>query len=181
MIRVLHQPNRGVCVARNRLIEEMTGDAFLLVDQDDVLDPDVIRRTAEALRQDDSLWAVAVWTEFFGEYEGIEAKPPFDRRTAIPENPIVSTAALVDMSVRDEGIAFVPDLAFLYCEDWNYWSQIVAAGGRMGLVPEPLIRHRVHHASGGFQRTERAHKIGRARAIEPLLRPTTSPGQGTRT
>lgn len=170
MIRVFHQPNRGVCVARNRLIEEMTGDAFLLVDQDDVLDSDFIRRTAEALRQDDSLWAVAVWTEFFGEYEGIEAKPPFDRRTAIPENPIVSTAALVDMSVRDEGIAFVPDLAFLYCEDWNYWSQVVAAGGRMGLVPEPLIRHRVHPASGGFQRTERAHKIGRARAIEPLLR-----------
>lgn len=171
MIRVLHQPNRGVCVARNRLIEEMTGDAFLLVDQDDVLDPDFIRRTAEALRQDDSLWAVAVWTEFFGEYEGIEAKPPFDRRTAIPENPIVSTAALVDMLVRDEGIAFVPDLAFLYCEDWNFWSQVVAAGGRMGLVPAPLIRHRVHHASGGFQRTERAHKIGRARAIAPLLGP----------
>ncbi len=181
LIRILHQPNRGVCVARNRLVEAMTGDAFLLVDQDDVLDPAFFERTAEALRQDESLWAVAVWTEFFGEYEGIEAKPPFDRRTAIPENPIVSTAALVDMSVRDEGVAFVPDLAFLYCEDWNYWSQIIAAGGRMGLVPEPLIRHRVHHVSGGFQRTERAHKIGRARAIAPLLEPPTSsrPGQET--
>jgi GT2 family glycosyltransferase len=172
LVRVLHQPNRGVCVARNRLIEEMTGDAFLLVDQDDLLDPDFIHRTSVALRQDGSLWAVAVWTEFFGEYEGIEAKPPFDRRTAIPENPIVSTAALVDMSVRDKGIAFVPDLAFLFCEDWNYWSQIIAAGGRMGLVPEPLVRHRVHHASGGFQRTVRAHMIGRARAIEPLLGPS---------
>ena len=151
----------------------MSGDAFLLLDQDDVLDRAFIERTSETLRQDDSLWAVAVWTEFFGEYDGIEAKPPFDRRTAIPENPIVSTAALVDMSVRDEGIAFVPDLAFLYCEDWNYWSQVIAAGGRMGLIPEPLIRHRVHHASGGFQRTERAHKIGRARAIAPLLEQPT--------
>lgn len=173
MIQILRQPNRGVCVARNRLVEAMSGDAFLLLDQDDVLDRAFIERTSETLRQDDSLWAVAVWTEFFGEYDGIEAKPPFDRRTAIPENPIVSTAALVDMSVRDEGIAFVPDLAFLYCEDWNYWSQVIAAGGRMGLIPEPLIRHRVHHASGGFQRTERAHKIGRARAIAPLLEPPT--------
>ena len=148
----------------------MTGDAFLLVDQDDVLYPTFIQRTAEALRQDDSLWAAAVWTEFFGEYEGIEAKPPFDRRTALAENPIVSTAALVEIRVRDEGVAFTPDLAFLYCEDWNYWSQIVAAGGRLGLVPEPLIRHRVHHASGGFQRTDVAHRIGMARATEPLLR-----------
>ncbi len=127
-------------------------------------------RTTEALRQDDSLWAAAAWTEFFGGYEGVEAKPPFDRRVGLRENPIVSTAALVDMRVRDEGIAFEPDLAFLYCEDWHYWSQIIAAGGHMGLVPEPLIRHRVHQTSGGFQRTELAHRIGKARAIEPLLR-----------
>jgi GT2 family glycosyltransferase len=170
LVRVLREPNRGVCVARNRMIETMSGDAFLLVDQDDVLAPEFIEKTSEAIRQDESLWAVAVWNEFFGEYEGIEAKPPFDRRVGLRENPIVSTAALVDMRVRNEGIMFEPDLAFLYCEDWHYWSQIIAAGGRMGLVPEPLIRHRVHRASGGFQRTEIAHKVGKARATEPLLR-----------
>lgn len=167
-IRALRQPNRGVCVARNRLIAEMTGDAFLLVDQDDLLDPDFIRLTAQALRQDGSLWAVAAWTEFFGDYAGVEAKPPFDRRVGLRENPIVSTAALVDMRVRDEGIAFAPDLAFIFCEDWHYWSQVIAAGGRMGLVPRALVRHRVHLSSGGFQRTELAAQIGTARAIEPL-------------
>jgi GT2 family glycosyltransferase len=169
-IRSLRQPNRGVCVARNRLVAEMSGDAFLLVDHDDVLDPDFIRLTSQALRQDESLWAVAAWTEFFGDYEGVEAKPPFDRRVGLRENPIISTAALVDMNVRDRGIAFAPDLAFIFCEDWHYWSQIVAAGGNLGLVPRALVRHRVHQASGGFQRTEQAHRIGRARAVEPLLR-----------
>ena len=173
LVRVLREPNRGVCVARNLMIEAMSGDAFLLVDQDDVLAPEFIDRTAEAMRQDDSLWSVAVWTEFVGEYEGIEAKPPFDRRVALRENPIVSTAALVDMRVRDEGVAFAPDLAFLYCEDWHYWSQIIAAGGHMGLIPEPLIKHRVHRASGGFQRTEVAHRVGKARATEPLLKGTS--------
>lgn len=168
LIRVLSQPNRGVCVARNRMIDAMVGDAFVLVDQDDTLDTDFIRKTAQALRNDSSLWAAATWTEFFGEYQGIEAKPPFDRRVGMRENPIVSTAALVDMRVRAEKISFAPDLAFLYCEDWHYWSQIVEAGGRVGLVPEPLVRHRVHHASGGFQRTELAHQIGTARATGPL-------------
>jgi GT2 family glycosyltransferase len=112
---------------------------------------------------------VATWTEFFGDYEGVEAKPPFDPRVGRRENPIVSTAALVDIRVRDEGISFAPDLAFIFCEDWHYWSQIVAAGGRMGLVPRALVRHRVHQTSGGFQRTELAARIGTARAIEPLL------------
>ena len=136
-----------------------------------MLEPGFISRTAEALRQDDDLWAAATWTVFFGEYEGIEAKPPFDRRVGLRENPIVSTAVLVDMSVRDLGIRFAPDLAFLYCEDWHLWSQIVAAGGRFGLIPEPLVRHRVHAASGAFQRTDRAYEIGKARASEPLLGP----------
>jgi glycosyltransferase involved in cell wall biosynthesis len=169
LIRVLKQPNRGVCVARNRLLDEMVGDSFLLLDQDDVIAPDFLHKTSTMLRYDDSLWAVASWTEFFGAYEGVEAKPPFDRRVGLRENPIISTGAVVDMEVRDVGIRFVPDLAFLYCEDWQFWSQIVAAGGRIGLVPEPLILHRVHLASGGFRRTELALRIGRARATEPLL------------
>ena len=169
-VRLLDQPNRGVCVARNRMIEAMTGDAFVLVDQDDVLDPRFIERTASSLRSNPGVSAVATWTEFFGEYEGIEAKPPFDVRVGLRENPIVSTAVLVDISVREEGIAFAPDLAFIYCEDWHFWSQIIASGRRMGLVPEPLVRHRVHRESGGFRRTDLALRIGRARSAEILVR-----------
>jgi glycosyltransferase involved in cell wall biosynthesis len=168
LVRVDAQPNRGVCVARNRMIESMTGDAFVLVDQDDVLDERFISRTAAALRQDPSLWAVATWTRFFGVYEGIEAKPPFDRRVGRRENPIVSTAALIDMAVADRGLRFDPELAFIFGEDWHFWSQIVAAGGRMGMVPEPLIKHRTHQASGGYLRTALALQLGKERATAPL-------------
>jgi len=74
------------------------------------------------------------------------------------------------MKIREAGVRFAPDLAFIFCEDWHFWSQITAAGGRFGLVPEPLARHRVHISSGGFLRTEVAHTAGKSRAIEPLLR-----------
>ena len=168
-IRVIRGQHRGVCVARNRALEAMTGDAFVFIDSDDYWEPDFLERTSTMLRDDDSLWAVAVWTRFFGAYEGVEAKPPFDPRTGFRENTIISTAALVDMRVRELGIRFQPDLAFLFCEDWHVWSQISAAGGRFGLVPEPLANHRVHQTSGGFLRTELAHSIGRTRATEPLI------------
>ena len=167
-IKVIRTDHRGVCVARNRVLEEMTGDSFVFVDSDDLLEPTFLSKSAKVLRTDESLWAVATWTRFFGSYEGVEAKPPFDARVGSRENPIISTAALVDMSVRDKGIRFEPDLAFLCCEDWHFWSQIVAAGGRMGLVPEPLANHRVHQSSGGYLRTELAHAMGKTRAIEPL-------------
>ncbi len=167
-IRVIRTQHRGVCVARNTALEAMEGDSFVFVDADDILEAEFLAKTAEMLRGDDRLWAVASWTRFFGGYEGVEAKPPFDARVGRRENPIISTAALVDMAVRAEGIRFAPDLAFLYCEDWHFWSQIVAAGGWMGLVPEPLVRHRVHTSSGGFLRTELGQALGKTRATEPL-------------
>ncbi len=168
LVRVLRQANRGVCVARNHMLEEMTGDAFVLVDADDVLRPQFVERCATALRADSRLVAVATWTEFFGAYEAVEAKPPFDARVGRRENPIVSTCVLVDMAVREDGVRFTPDLAFLYCEDWDVWAQIAAGGGRFGLVPEPLAMHRVHRSSGGFQRTELAASLGKARATARL-------------
>ena len=167
-IKLMRSEHRGVCVARNLIMEEMSGDSFLMIDSDDLLQPGFLAKCARVLDSDDDLRAVATWTEFFGAYEGVEAKPPFDTRVGRRENPIISTGALVDMRVRDEGIRFAPDLAFLYCEDWHFWSQIVAAGGRFGLVAEPLVRHRVHPSSGGYLRTDLAHAIGRARATEPL-------------
>jgi GT2 family glycosyltransferase len=168
VLRRLRQPNRGVCTARNRMLIEMRGDAFVFVDSDDVLDATFIEKTALALRANPGIDVVATWTEFFGDYTGVEAKPPFDARVGRRENPIISTCSLVDMSVRDRGIRFQPDLAFIYCEDWDFWSQIAASGGKFGLVPEPLARHRVHYRSGARSRTEVAHRIGKARATARL-------------
>ena len=174
-IRLLRQPNRGVCVARNTMLDAMTGDAFVLVDADDVLHPTFVEKTATALRANPGIDAVATWTEFFGSYSGVEAKPPFDPRVGRRENPIVSTCVLVDMAVRDRGIRFAPDLAFVYCEDWDFWAQIAAAGGMFGLLPEPLAKHRVHPSSGANSRTELALRIGKARATSRL--PTSPPKQ----
>lgn len=169
-LRIVRTEHRGVSAARNAALEVFEGDSFLFIDSDDLLRPTFLSRCAAVLNSRDDVWAVATWTEFFGDYDGIEAKPPFDGRVGRRENPIISTCALVDREVVQRGIRFAPELAFLYCEDWHFWSQIVAAGGRFGLVPEPLARHRVHPSSGGFMRTELAYALGRSRATEPLCR-----------
>ena len=48
------------------------------VDQDDLLVDNALEKLADALRSKPGQDAVACWTEFFGEYNGVEAKPPFD-------------------------------------------------------------------------------------------------------
>lgn len=168
VFRIYEQPNRGVCVARNAIMEAMSGDALLLVDQDDLLAEDALESFVGALRSNPECDAIAGWTAFFGEYEGIEAKPPFDARVGSRENPIVSTAVLLDRQVVESGLRFEPDLAFLYCEDWNLWADLVADDHLIGLVPRPLVRHRVHGASGGFRRASLALEAGRRRALIKL-------------
>ena len=150
------------------MMDSMNGDALLLVDQDDLLVDDALEGFADALRSNPRCDAIAGWTAFFGEYVGIEAKPPFDARVGKRENSIVSTAVLLDRSIVDAGIRFEPDLAFLYCEDWNFWADLVAHGYSFGLVPRPLVLHRVHSSSGGFGRDQLALEIGRLRAREKL-------------
>lgn len=41
-IRVIHQENAGVCAARNKGIEGLTGDFFLFLDSDDSLEPEAL-------------------------------------------------------------------------------------------------------------------------------------------
>lgn len=163
-IEVLVRPHGGVCRARNAAVEHLTGDAVVFLDSDDVLEPTFLERTATVLRHRPDVVAVATWTRFFGTYDGVEAKPAFDQRVGRRENPIVSTPVLLDRAVLDAGVRFAPELADVYCEDWEVWAHTVALGGRFALVPEALVRHRVHPTSGGHRRTDLALDLGRERA-----------------
>ncbi|MCR4588353.1 MAG: glycosyltransferase family 2 protein [Lachnospiraceae bacterium] len=48
-IRVFHQSNSGVAAARNRLLQEATGEYIAFVDSDDVIHPDYLKALYEAL------------------------------------------------------------------------------------------------------------------------------------
>ena len=50
-IRVIHQPHGGVCAARNRGIEESTGDYLSFIDSDDTLEPDMYDVLMKLIRE----------------------------------------------------------------------------------------------------------------------------------
>lgn len=50
-IRVIHQPNGGVCAARNRGIEEARGEYLSFIDSDDTLEPDMYEVLTNLLRE----------------------------------------------------------------------------------------------------------------------------------
>ena len=48
-VKVIHQPNEGVSVARNVAIENATGDWIFCLDADDLLEPDFLAKAAERI------------------------------------------------------------------------------------------------------------------------------------
>lgn len=62
-IRVFHQENSGVCVARNKGIKEMNGDYFMFLDSDDTLDASTLELCYDRIIQDNSDVVIFGWQQ----------------------------------------------------------------------------------------------------------------------
>lgn len=63
-IKVIHQANGGVSVARNNGIKHISGDILTFVDSDDSLKPDAWQKAIDALIKYDADCAVFGWTDY---------------------------------------------------------------------------------------------------------------------
>lgn len=161
-LRVLTQPNRGAHAALNRGLEAARGEAVFILNSDDAFHPDRIPRLLSAL--DDPGVAVATsWVEVVdagGATIGVkhgprDLLPPWaarggsrlselgDLQLALLESNWVSTTSNLAFRRRlasELGLRFEP---LRYCHDWDF---VLGAGrhGRVKLVPEALVRYRVH-------------------------------------
>lgn len=163
---LLEQPNRGAHAALNRGLEHARGEVVLILDSDDLFAPQRIARTVAALAADPGLAMVASWLEVIddggtavGVKQGWHTLPPWppptsgpllsalgEPRLALLETNFVATTsnfALRRSLVTEHGLRFAP---LRYCHDWDFLLQAAAIGG-LELLPEPLVRYRVHAAN----------------------------------
>ena len=161
-LRVLTQPNRGAHAALNRGLEAARGDTVFILNSDDAFAPSRIPTLLEAL--DDPGVAVATsWVDVVdatGVPLGVkhgprDLLPPWaarggprlselgDLHLALLESNWVSTTSNLAFRrrlVSEHGLRFLP---LRYCHDWDF---VLGAcrHGRVELVPEALVRYRVH-------------------------------------
>ena len=86
-IRVIHQPNVGVCAARNRGIDEARGEYLSFIDSDDTLEPDMYE----------------VLMGFIDEYHVQIAHCSYNRVTNSVVKPIGNTGKLIPQT-REEAL-----------------------------------------------------------------------------
>jgi len=162
-VRIRRQENRGAHAALNVGLSLARGDLIFVLNSDDSYHRDRIRRLVEELRDHPEVVLAASWIEVvdgddatLGIKEGFTNMPPWPAPTTGPllselgdldlallETNFVSTTSNVAFRrslFDDAGLDFLP---LRYTHDWDF---ILSAcqKGRFLLVPEPLVRYRVH-------------------------------------
>jgi glycosyltransferase involved in cell wall biosynthesis len=154
-VRYIHQPNQRVVAARNRALEQATGELVAVLDADDAWPPDKIAKQLAA-RNDDADVVVLTGLQRFTEVNGEKTwgtisvpPPPVNERYAPESLLLLDHFQFVLMNT-----ALMPRAAVMAAggfkgwtgHDWDMWIEL-AKRCRFRVLPEVLFEYRKHASS----------------------------------
>ena len=144
-VRWFQQPNAGVGAARNNIVRLARGSLLALLDADDIWEPDKLEKQAAALSADPPPDVV------FGHVlqvldPGLD--PDLQARLWAPKHPVpgrMASAMLITRQAYDKAGEFPTTPGITEFVVW--YGQLVDAGLRMTVLPDVLVRRRIHGAN----------------------------------
>jgi glycogen synthase len=156
-VRVVTQLNRGEASARNLGARLANGEYVVMLDADNVLEPQFVARALEVFECEPDLAYVSCWLRFIGPDGCLVADPagyaPLGNEVVADDvnNWDGDTLALLPRrNFTEPGSGFDP-AAVIY-SDWEFYRALRAAGRYGTVIPEWLARYRVLPSS-----LQRAH------------------------
>lgn len=144
-VRVVRRPHQGVARARDAGVHATRAPYVLWLDADDRLDPRFLEATAGWLDAHPQADFVATAVRAFGEEQFTWQPPePDDLVAHLAEGSYPITALFRRRLWQAVGGC---DPALPSFEDWDFWLRVLKAGGRGGVLPEPLFRYRTRPGS----------------------------------
>lgn len=149
-IEVYSRPNRGVSATRNDLLRKIKGDAFIFVDADDWLEPDMIEWLVKSLDSSGCDIAMCGWSRSEEKPRGDYPCEIWDSRTLIRKylfhkeitgslyNKLVKTG-LLQNNRFNEDISYEEDTLFV----WN----IIKTVESLVKSDKPLYHYRINTSS----------------------------------
>ncbi len=157
-IRIVRQRNRDQPVTLNRGLELARHEWIAILDHDDVCEPERLKRQLEVLAREPmarviGTWAVEIDSE--GRTIGRRAIGPTTTESFLEMRATGRRVPLVHPSVLMHGPTILElggyDPLFGPAADTELWTR-VAHDHVIVVVPEPLIRYRIHRQSMSFER-----------------------------
>ncbi|MFA6582326.1 MAG: glycosyltransferase [Paludibacter sp.] len=143
-VRVFQQKNQGVSIARNLGVANAKGKYLLLLDADDLISVDYIKKAIEILEQDPNVKMVNGLGEFFGDRQGSWNLKPFSRHLLARKN-MLFVSGVFRKSDFDKTDGFCPEIKGP--EDWDFWISLLKRDGEVVRIPEVCLFYRVHSGS----------------------------------
>ena len=151
-ITLLRNPHRGAAAARNAAVDVASSDFVVMLDADDVYEPDRLDAlaTLAETRPELDILATDLWYERDGALaERFYESTPFPtehQRLAIIDRCFVACPAMRRERVLEIG-GFDELPAIAPAEDWDLFLRLVLSGSEAGLVDRPLLRYRIRASS----------------------------------
>ncbi len=150
--RVIQTTNQGVARARNRAIEEASGEFILPLDADDRIKEAYLEKAVKALDTDKNIGIVYCLAEFFGERTGPWQLPDFSLAELIVHNHIFCSAFFRRADwLKVSG--YNPNMRYGF-EDWDLWLSIIELKREVFRIPELLFSYRMKSVSRSALMTE---------------------------
>jgi glycosyltransferase involved in cell wall biosynthesis len=143
-VELIRQVNAGVAEARNTALRRIHTPYALVLDADDRLALDALRRLRDPLELDPSVGFSYGVACFFGEWEGVLRMPSYDPYRLLFRNSVGPTAL-----IRRELFEAVGgyDPAFAGYEDWEFWIHALEQGWGGRRVEDVTFFYRRHGLS----------------------------------
>jgi glycosyltransferase involved in cell wall biosynthesis len=140
-VKVVHQQNSGLAVARMTGLRSTSAPYFLPLDADDLLSPGALRTCADAL--DANPEAVAAWgdVERFGDFvHYVRGQESLDAWRVTYLNGVPGTVMFRRTALLAVGGWQLRE----GYEDWDVWMSLAERGWDGVYVPHAMLRYRVH-------------------------------------
>lgn len=144
-IRMIRSHHAGPAHARNTGVESSVAPLVVLLDADDVFEPDYLERAAGLLTEHPELSFVCCALQAFGRASYRWTPPPYSVGEAIGRGACGHISTVFRRDVWEAVGGFDP--ALVAYEDVDFWLCALELGFRGEIVDEALLRYRVRRGS----------------------------------
>ncbi len=165
---IQNKKNCGISCARNRGMDAARGKYLAIMDSDDYSEPERLEKSLRFFQKHPDYTAVnSIYYEMGREANGTNNWVP-PRRWEIIFNfaNYYTNIAMFDLAfARKHNIRY--DETLVSAEDYDFWSRMWVAGGKLGMINEPLIQLRRHssHPPKYYETIARMRKVISARLL----------------
>ena len=144
-VRVVHRSNGGVSAARNTGLALLRTELAVVLDGDDRLAPTFVEETAAVLESDPEVVAASSWLQMFGVVEAV-ARPAGGSAVDFLHRNGCPAAVLLRRNLWERSGGYDERMRSGF-EDWDFFLSLLADGGRIEIIPRPLVEYRTAPAS----------------------------------